>query len=271
LYSKTFNALGNEAAFAFEILQSGITQIRKANYAKKGAYFQSFINLSVGLERIGKLCLILDYYIEHNGDFPSETYLKKNIGHNIIKLYEKSLGVKEKYNFKFTWLNKLEHDIHQNILEILSDFAIKDRYENINILVNTKQENNPIQKWFEKVDMLIFEQRISDTKKKKIYIQAQQVHQLISPFTLVMHSSESGDEITEVQEASLRTGIYKAVSPYRQLYVAHIIRFWTELIWELQYKAMDLGKEEIPFFSDMFGCFYNADSYLRTRKNYETC
>lgn len=272
MFNEKFTALANEAAFAYEILHSGVMQIRNANYARKGLYFQSFINLSVGLERIAKICLILDYYIENDGAFPDEKYLKNNIGHNILRLYEKSILIKNKYAFEFKFLNSLDSPIYQNILKIISDFAIKDRYENLNILVNAKQENNPISLWFHNVDIELFEKHVSKNKKIKIEHNAHMMETLVAPFMLVMHSSEDGKDIINVEEASLRTGLYEAVCPYRQLYVAHVIRFWTELIWELQYKAMASRKEEdIPFFSDMFGCFYNDDSYLRTRKNYETC
>jgi len=264
----TFNALSKEAQFAFEILNSGATQIRKANYAKKGAYYQSFINLTVGIERIAKLCVLLDYYIENNGEFPNDKFVRK-IGHNINKLYNKSMDIKQKYSFEFKYLNNF-NNIHFNILDILSSFATKDRYENINILVNAKQDNNPIALWFENVDMALFEKHISKKKKEKIINNAENINNLISPFAIVRHSSENDSEINQVTEASLRTGIYEAVRPYRQLYTVQIIRFWTELLWKLQYKAQSLGNNEIPYFSDMFGCFYNDDSYFRTRKNYET-
>ena len=42
----TFRALVEEATFTKEMLASGVTQIRNANYARKGAYFQSFTRLS---------------------------------------------------------------------------------------------------------------------------------------------------------------------------------------------------------------------------------
>lgn len=271
MFSTTFNALLKESAFAYEILGSGVTQIRRANYAKKGIYYQAFINLTVGLERIGKLFLLLDYYIQNNGSFPDERYLKKEIGHNIEKLYLRSIEIKKKYNFKFAFIDNLDDQIYQNIIKILSEFAMTDRYENLNILVNAKQENNPIQQWYENVDMLLFQKCVTKRKKEQIIQNACVIDRLVSPYMLVMHSGEDGSTITEVGDASMRTGIYEAVCPYRQLYVAHIIRFWTELLWELQYKAMSLGKEDIPFFSDMFGCFYNNDSYLKTRKNYENC
>ncbi len=86
MFNEKFNALSNECAFAYEILASGITQIRKANYSKKGIYYQSFISLSVGLERLSKLCILFDYYISNNGEFPTDKFLR-NLGHDINKLY----------------------------------------------------------------------------------------------------------------------------------------------------------------------------------------
>ena len=151
MFSTTFTALNKESQFAFEILHSGVTQIRKANYGRKGIYYQSFINLTVGIERIAKLSILLDYYIENNGNFPNDKFVRK-LGHNINKLYNQSHEIKEKYSLNFNYLNDFD-DIHHNVLDILSDFATKDRYENINILVNAQQENNPISMWFEKVDM----------------------------------------------------------------------------------------------------------------------
>ena len=98
MYSETFRALVNEAMFTKDILGAGATQIRKGNYAQKGMYFQSFTSLSTGLERIGKLCLMLDYYIEHGGHFPDFRYLKNEIGHDIADLSKEQRNCsKEKY------------------------------------------------------------------------------------------------------------------------------------------------------------------------------
>lgn len=267
MFNENFNALSKECAFAYEILASGITQIRKANYAKKGIYYQSFISLSVGLERLSKLCILLDYYISNNGEFPTDKFLR-SLGHDINKLYNKSIDIKEKHNFNFKYLNNLNNEIHINMLNIISDFATRDRYENLNILVNAKQENNPISLWFTLVDLNLFEKHITKKKKQKIAHNAEVIHRLTSPLTSVLHSSEDGNIITDVREGSFRTGIYNSVTPYRQLYLAQIVRYWTELIWKLQYKAMDIGKDEIPYFSDMFGCFYNDNSYFRGIRNY---
>lgn len=268
MLNKTFISLMNEAAFAYELLGSGVTQIRKANYSNKGIYYQSFINLTVGIERVSKICILLDYYINNEGSFPNEKFLRK-IGHDLVKLNTILLNIKDKYNFKFDFLNSLDGEIHQNIIKILSDFAINDRYENLNNLVNEKENNNPLNLWQDNVDLKIYDKIITQKKKEKIINNARQVHQMMNQFTSTSFIAEDKSEITNVFEGSLRTGIYKEVSPYRQLYVAQIIRFYSELLRELQYKAMQLGKDEIPFFNEGFGCFYNSDSYLKTRKNYE--
>jgi hypothetical protein len=270
MFNETFTALEKEAQFTKDMLGSGATQIRKANYAEKGIYFQAFTSLSTGLERIGKLCLMLDYYINNNGKFPDYNYLKKEIGHKIDLLYKKSLEVKASRELEFEFLQDLDGEIHQNILNLLSSFAVGDRYSNINLLTSSRQQSDPISEWFNKVDVLIFDQRVTEKKKQKIAHNAHMVSEMSQRFTMVQHSSESGDEINTVLDASFRTEMQQAVAPYRQLYVIQIIRFWFELLRTLQYKAMELGKQDIPFFGEILGGFYNPDSYIRTRKTWDT-
>lgn len=262
-------SLMKEAQFTREVLGSGATQIRKANYAQKGIYFQAFTSLSTGLERIGKLCLMLDFYIDNNGAFPSMKYLKYEIGHNLLILYQKSKAVVEKRSISFDFPADVESDIYQKILTVLSEFALGDRYSNIDVLVYGQERGDPVASWFENVDKEIFENQVSSRKKKKIANDAELFNRLMSSFTYLQFISEEGSAITNVREASFRAGVQEAVAPYRQLYVLQIIRYWVEIIFALQYPAMELGKQEIPFFTDIFGPFYNPDSYLKSRKTWD--
>jgi hypothetical protein len=269
IFSETFNALVKEAQFTKEMLGSGATQIRNANYAAKGIYFQAFTSLSTGLERIGKLCLMLDYYVETGGKFPDCNYLKKDIGHKISLIYLKSMSVINDRSISLNYLENLDETIHQNILTVLSDFAEGDRYSNINLLVGSRQQSDPVASWFENVDQVIFQSDVSAKKKSEIAHNARIADQMMGSFSSVLYSSETGTEITDVQEASYRMGRQKAVAPYRQLFVLQIIRFWVELVCDLQYKAMEMGTQEIPFLSEIFAPFYNADAYFRTRKTWD--
>lgn len=266
--TEIFYRLLDEASFTNDMLRAGVTQIGQANYTRKGMYFQAFTSLSTGLERIGKLCLILDYYIQNQSNFPNSKYLKNEIGHNLLKLQEKSIEIVNKYSFELKFSKKFE-DIHSSILRILSDFSMGDRYSNINFISNQK-ENDPIAEWNRYVDNLLFERKVSKFKKDKILLGAKIAGKLLGPYSSVLHTSESREKLNDIESSSYQTGKTEAVAPYRRLYVLHIVRYWSELIRKLQWEAQDIerkfNKEDIPFFSEFFAIFYNSDSYLKTRK-----
>lgn len=271
MFNKTFQALTNEAEFTKEILGSGATQIRRANYASKGIYFQAFTSLSTGFERIGKLCLMLDYYIENNGNFPDLQYMKKVIGHDIVLIYNKSLEVIKKRALLLKFLPDLDGGIYRAILKILSEFAKGDRYSNIDLLVaGSLRQNDSIASWFNNVDAPLFNIHVSKRKKETISRNANITAKIASSFTSVLYTSETRSVITNLEEASKRTDMWKAVAPYRQLYVIQIIRYWVELLCFLQDMAMEAtGEDDIPFFSEIFGSYRNPDSYIRTRKTWD--
>ncbi len=268
--NEKFRTLIEEGQFTNQILGSGVTLLGKANYAEKGYYFTSFTAISTGLERIGKLCLILDFYIQNSGKFPSEKVLKYEIGHNLEKLYEKSVVLVDRYQIEHEYLEKVESDICQNILRILSKFAKGDRYSNLDLLVNGKHKSDPIRDWNNFIDKKLFEKRVSKSKKEKIVWNSKIAGELLNAFSSVNHFSESRKKIANVEQASFLTGMYEAVSKYRQLYVLHIIRYWVIILRELQYEAMQLNRQEIPFFSEIFAIYFNSDRYFLTRKTYDS-
>ncbi len=249
------DALSKEAQFTCEMLCAGVTQIRNANYARRGIYFQAFTSLSTGLERIGKLCLILEYSIKNNGNYPDDDYLKKKIGHDIEEVYQKVLELKQEYQFDFHFLQDLDLDIYQTIISILSRFGKGDRYSNIDLIVNKRTYDDPIRIWYEQVDLYFFRNSVSLRKKKRIRNNSQIIGQLMEPFTIVRQTGEDENDILSVEDASHRTGIFEAVGPYRQSYTFHIIRFFVEMLDCLQYKIMKESRFEIPDFSEIFRVF----------------
>ena len=268
-FSNQFNALSNEAQFTGHILADGVTQIRKANYAFKGIYFQSFTSLSTGFERIGKLCLILDYCIDNNGNYPSNNFMKNEIGHNINRLYKKSQEITEKYNFKYDFMQNLESDIHRIILDIITSFAKGDRYSNIDLITDNKNYEDPIKRWNKQVDKYIYENLVSENKKQKIESDANLIEELCKDYIFVQHFGEDEEQITSLKNASFRTGIFEAVAPYRQLFVFQIIRYFSEVLTSLQYLILKETHYEIPYFSDIFRIFYNDDKYIKSRKTWQ--
>jgi hypothetical protein len=265
---QTFRALVREAIFTKEVLGAGATQIRKANYASHGIYAQAFAGLSVGLERIGKLCLILDHYIDNDGRFPDFNYLKNQVGHKLELLQTRGIEISKRRNIEFRFLGALDHPLHSSILRVLHAYADGDRYSNINVLIGAKQQDDPIATWFNLVDKYIFADLVPEKRKERIAQNAALGQQLMSA-GVVFHTAETGEPIENYAEASFRTGMFEAVASHRQLYVLQIIRYWVELVWELGSQAQSLGRKEIPFFGEIFGGFYNDDSYLKSRKTWE--
>lgn len=264
----TFNALVREATFTKELLCAGATQIRLANYSSPGVYAQAFSALSIGLERIGKLCVMLDHYIENNGQFPDAKYMKQEIGHKleILKARATDISVKRTIGFKF--LDELNHPIHLAILNVLHSYAEGDRYSNIDVLVGGIKQNDPISAWFRSVDTYIFENLVAERKKSLIRKNATVIDAMMSERGVVRHTAETGETIDRYFDASFRAGMFEAVAPFRQLYVLQIARYWVELLWELGTEAQGLAPEEIPFFGEIFGGFYNSDKFFKSRKNW---
>lgn len=133
MFSKHYIALTSEALFTKEMLGLGATEIRKANYAAKGIYFQAFTGLATGLERLGKLCLLIGYYADHNGTFPDEPYMRREIGHDILLISHKLALIRDRRALKGRFLFDLSSSIHHSISLTLSHFAKGDRYSNIDL------------------------------------------------------------------------------------------------------------------------------------------
>lgn len=267
-YSTTFRALLNEAHFTNEMLGAGATQIRGAGYASKGVYFQSFTSLSTGLERIGKLCLMLDFFIETQS-FPDQQFMKREIGHKLSVIYEKSKLIITKRQLALKYLQNLDRPIHRAIIQVLSAFAAGDRYSNINVLVGASNSPDPIAQWHQEVDQAIFQNSITPKRKEAIRANASMVAAMMEDMSSVIHTSETGRMITSIADASQRTGMFKAIAPYRQLYVLQIIRYWVEILWALQHQAQSQSTD-IPYFGEIFTIFINSDSDFRKRKTWTT-
>lgn len=266
MYSYDFLALLNEAQFANETLASGATQIRKAAFYSKGLYFLAFTSLSVCLERIGKLCLILDYAISNSGEYPSVQFIRNQIGHNLVSLYEHSQLIKQQRNFQFTFAQALDNELHQEALLILSDFARGERYSNIDLIL-TGKASSPVARWFDKIDKKLFALKVSEKKKRKIAYEAAEMHELTKDIAYFDHILEDGTRITKPGDYYFGVSFAQAIFPYRQLLVLQIIRYWVELTMELGRAAM-ASDIEVPFFSEIFAQYFNPDSYLRTRKTW---
>lgn len=264
--SPTYHALLREAAFTKQMLGAGATYIYAANYALHGMYFQAFSSLSVGLERLGKLCVMIDYAIDNNGVFPTNAQMK-SVGHDLMVLYSRSQSIKASKGLNFKFLQDLSDPIQVAILQTLSSFAKGDRYANIDLLARSQQSKDPIEAWARLVDAALYRDKISSKKKASIEERARQ-SSAMDDCSFVFHTAEDGTPIVSYGDAALRALKHGAVAPYRQLFVLQIIRYWVELLCDLEMPAHQVMPNDVPSFNEILGPFCNSDAYIRTRKTW---
>ncbi|RXM39635.1 hypothetical protein BOQ62_10710 [Chryseobacterium sp. CH21] len=269
MYSENFKALLAEAQFVSDILGTGLTHLGRVNYAKRGYYFTALTTLSTGIERIGKICYLIDFYLNHDFTFPDSRTLRNDIGHDIEKLYDFSKEIVTRNNVKFSYLENLDTGIYPKILKILSKFAKGDRYTNIDFLTNDRYQSSPIADWYNEIEVYIFQNNVSEKKKEKIQRDADLAKLLLGNSSSTFYIDETGTPLEDIGISSFRTGMAEVNTIYRQLYMAQIIRYWVEILSELQNKAHSEKNRDIPFLSEVFTLYYNDDNYLKTRRNFE--
>lgn len=269
-FNKIFSAFLEEAQFTKEILGIGVTQLYKANYSAKGIYYQSFVCLSTGIERLEKLCLILDHYIRNQGVLPSEKYIR-DYGHKIQDLYAVCHKIAEQQKIEFYFRYKMDEKIHQAIINLLGDFAeTSGRYSYVNILLGKEDRSKDcIEQWFNDIDIPLYNKHISQKRKNDIENRSAAMGRILNQVSVTLFIAEDKTEITNAAEASIRAEIWKAVAPYRQLYMLQIIRYLAELLMELGHRALRINSADIPHFGEIFGLFYNDNSYFRSRKTWD--
>jgi hypothetical protein len=230
-------------------------------------YFQAFSSLSIGLERLGKLCVMLDHAIDNAGAFPTDAYMKK-VGHDLVKLYDRSQTIKTSRQLTFRSLQDLSDPVRFSILEILSSFAKGDRYANIDLLSGQTKSKDPMAAWASKVDARLYQSEVSAKRMAVIQTMAEQ-SACMDEYSFVLHTAEDGTPILSSGDAVLRTLKHEVVAPYRQLRVLQIVRYWVDLLCDLEILARTAMPLDVPFFSEILGPLASDDAYIRSRKTWD--
>ncbi|WP_162909194.1 hypothetical protein [Aggregatilinea lenta] len=269
--NSTRQALKREAGIAASHLGIGVTALGKANYAQDAYYSQAFFALSIGFERTAKLILLVDYALDHNGDFPTNETLKE-YGHKLKELLIQSDKIAKKRHFEEQIGELPNTDIHKSIIEILSSFASNvTRYYNLDFVTGVtanKNTQDPIKAWYEHVILPILDIHYKPQQQAKHEQNARIIADFMEPITLVRFHSEQGQPLNSVFDSSLQTAKIGFAMPYSRMYVMQIIRFLANLLFELTHLTIRDRLEDIPYFPEFFAIFNNEDRYFKRRKTW---
>jgi len=234
-----------------------------------GEYYTAFFGLSVGLERLSKLILVTRYAIENRGRMPDERVVRK-YGHKLIDLTNEVEDISEKMQLSLSY-SRPRQDVPQKILECLDSFADarRGRYANFASLDNPNLTvDEPINKWWGEVaECILKEHYYGKPAQRRVEGNAELIDAMISPFTMVIHTNESGDTMLNVKSASIRTGQNAIVQKWGRYHSLRIARWLATVLSELSHIACYKHDIEVFFgLNEYFNSYTVDDSFLKTRK-----
>lgn len=157
MFEKDYRLLAQEGHLTRSSLLGGINSIRNANIddSRRGLFYSGLFELSIGIERLMKIVVLLEYKINNNFQSPTNSQLK-NFGHNLLDLYAKCEEIASGYELNI----KVQLDsLQMEILTSLSAFAKGSRYYNLDELTSSNINVDPIAKW-----LCIIEEHISELR-----------------------------------------------------------------------------------------------------------
>src|SRR5690606_34158429 len=119
--------------------------------------------------------------------------------------------------------------ISQKIVECLDAFADagRGRYANFAALGDPNLgQDEPIGKWWGEVaELILKEHYYGKAAQKRVEGRASVVNAVMSPVSMVLYFSETGDTMQDVLTASIRTGQTELVKRYGRYYTLTVVRW----------------------------------------------
>lgn len=223
--------LSREAALSAQQLGIGLTSIRKYNFTSKGVFYSGMFSLTIGLERILKIILLLDYHIS-NGSYPNDNKFLRRKGHNIQDLIKECNLIKNKFS-----VEKHEYpssQITKEIITFLSDFATTSRYYNLDVIIGDKKTiNEPLARWDSDICSLILKKHPPSKKKIDKY---KNLADMICDISFVDHTLDDGMRVNDAHTFFEQSAFVEDKQAYSVLYLYKIVQYSLHTLKELDYK-----------------------------------
>lgn len=259
-----------EAQLVRHLLGSGATALGRANYAdKKGEYYTAFFGLSVGLERICKLILVIDHALSNQGQMPPQEVVRR-FGHQIEKLMDSVAEAVSRQSVTARF-SRPKDSVSLKIIENLDAFADarRGRYANFEALGDPNlTAHEPISKWWNDVAEEILRQRYyGKNVQAQVEANAHMINALLGDQAFVLHTTETREQMTDLETASRRTGQTEIVQKWARYHTLTVIRWLASVYKALAWRAVyDYGYDAFFGSWEYFYTFTVDDSFLKTRK-----
>lgn len=252
------------------LVGAGATALGHANYAnKKGEYYRAFFELSVGLERLSKLILVVEFSLLNEGAMPDEKHIRK-FGHQLNNLFAAvdlagaSRGLKLEYPRPTDAVTKC-------IVENLNAFADarRGRYANFVALGNPQSsQHEPIAKWWTEVaEQILIERYYGKKVQEKVEANARAVNEMLGGLAIVRHTTKTREQLSDIELASRRTGQTELAQKWARYHALTVARWLSDVYRKLAEYAVYRQNQDAFFGSwEFFDTYRVDDSLLKSRK-----
>ncbi|GFO81421.1 MAG: hypothetical protein A49_10480 [Methyloceanibacter sp.] len=227
-FSARWHAFAREAAIAGHSLSAGLEALGKANYGTKGLYSHAFFGLSVGLERLLKLIVMIDYAVLNSASYPDNADLKR-LGHDIERLYAEARRVHSRLPDPEDRYELPVGGLEDEIISFLSRFASTARYYNLDFLTAPNSQTGPLQdpvaEWSRTIGQQILLKHYKEKRRTADQQRAAATGSAMGPFTFVRFTAEDGTLLDSVEMAMQRTAENRVIQKFGTFYCASIARF----------------------------------------------
>ncbi len=270
LHIPEWHSISRETKLACHLLGSGATSLGRAGYGDQtGEYYTAFFGLAIGLERLAKLILVVDYAISNGGTLPEEKVVRK-YGHKLVDLLNAAAEVEMKHGLSLKY-NRPTDSISAKIVDVLDAFAdaSRGRYANLAALGDPNlSRKEPIARWWSDVATSILKSHYEGKPiQARVEANAVAIHEIVSPFAMVLHDNESGEIMQDAHTASVRVGLTRVVQKFGRYYALTVVRWLSELFSELAHQACYTHQIDVFFGSwEILQTYTVPDEYLKSRK-----
>lgn len=259
-FNNEWQFINLEATFVKYLIDSGIAALGNANYSGKGRsdYVRAFLEISVGMERLGKLIIVADYALNHQGCMPAHTYLS-GFGHNLKKIFDIIEQIEKMQQVQSDYARPTD-SLTTKIVDNFNAFASgRGRYATFSCMRNpAKDQDEPVRKWWMEVAEEILKQHYYGKKiEEEVIDNANIVKDILGP-AFVNFIDETGGAITNTLDSSIHTGKTQIVQEWSVFHVLTIIRWLAAVYKAISFKAGNsvqrgfLGSDELyaPYIQD---------------------
>lgn len=250
-------------------LRNGLDGILNGGVNNKGSLYSGFFQFSIGLERLLKTTLVIDYMLRNAWQSPSNSWLKKNFGHDLRRLYDAVVALPDARNVKHPFPCATDV-LDMRFLAFFSRFATTSRYYNLDSLTGTPSGLDPLDEWNDFLGE-VFEVEVPASKKRKTKPPREFVRCMESIATVVQNGLDQ--QALGVQEAMEIPAIHMVTSPYIVRRLLRFLRPTREVLRALGYHAYDaprLGEPRmrVPDMADLLLFIQTSDGDAVKKKRW---